>query len=94
MPAGVRVDLHREGRRRAHDGRVSFQGRKNFLFVGHDEAGANLATLQTLVSSCLANEVNPQAYLTDVLLRIDSTPRAELNSLLPWNWRAPPQQTD
>lgn len=69
-------------------------GRKNFLFVGHDEAGANLATLQTLVSSCLANEVNPQAYLTDVLRRIDSTPRAELDSLLPWNWRAPPQQTD
>lgn len=66
-------------------------GRKNFLFVGHDEAGRNLATLQTLVSTCLANGVNPQDYLTDVLLRIDSTPHAELDTLMPWNWRAPPQ---
>lgn len=66
-------------------------GRKNFLFVGHDEAGRNLATLQTLISTCLANGVNPQDYLTDVLLRIDSTPLRDLDTLMPWNWRAPPQ---
>lgn len=61
-------------------------GRKNFLFVGHDEAGKNLATLQTLVSTCLANKVNPQTYLTDVLLRIGSHPHQKIDDLLPWNW--------
>lgn len=65
-------------------------GRKNFLFVGHDEAGRNLAILQTLVSTCIANGVNPQAYLTDVLIRIQTHPQSTIDELLPWNWRAPP----
>lgn len=66
-------------------------GRKNFLFVGHDEAGHNLAVLQTLVSTCLANGVNPQAYLTDVLIQIQTHPQSRIDELLPWNWRAPPR---
>ena len=66
-------------------------GRKNFLFVGHDEAGRNLATLQGLVSTCFANGVNPQSYLTDVLIRIQDHPQSRLDELLPWNWRAPPK---
>jgi transposase len=66
-------------------------GRKNFLFVGHDEAGRNLATLQTLVSTCFANGVNPQAYLTDVLIRIQDHRQSRIDELLPWNWRAPPK---
>lgn len=66
-------------------------GRKNFLFVGHDEAGRNLAILQTLVSTCIANGVNPQDYLTDVLIRIQTHPQSGIDELLPWNWRAPPQ---
>lgn len=66
-------------------------GRKNFLFVGHDQAGHNLAILQTLVSTCTANGVNPQSYLTDVLIRIQDHPQSQLDELLPWNWRAPPK---
>lgn len=66
-------------------------GRKNFLFVGHDEAGKNLATLQTLVSTCLANEINPQTYLTDVLLRIQEHPQSKIAQLLPWNWTPEPR---
>jgi transposase len=65
-------------------------GRKNFLFVGNDEAGRNLATLQTLVSTCLANDINPQSYLTDVLLRIQDHPQSKIVELLPWNWAAEP----
>lgn len=65
-------------------------GRKNFLFVGHDEAGENLAVVQTLVSSCLANKVNPQTYLTDVLMRIASHPHKQIDDLLPWNWHPDP----
>ncbi len=63
-------------------------GRKNFLFVGNDEAGGNLATLQTLVSTCIANDVNPQSYLADVLMRIADHPQSEIDALLPWRWAA------
>ena len=66
-------------------------GRKNFLFVGHDQAGRNFATLQTLVSSCIANNVNPQTYLTDVLMRVQDQPHSQIDELLPWNWRPPPR---
>ena len=66
-------------------------GRKNFLFVGHDEAGRNLAVLQSLVSTCFANGVNPQTYLTDVLIQIQDHPHSRIDELLPWNWRPPPQ---
>ncbi|MFB1485480.1 transposase, partial [Corallococcus sp. RDP092CA] len=36
-------------------------GRKNFLFVGHEAAGENLAGLYALVATCEANGVNPEA---------------------------------
>jgi transposase len=62
-------------------------GRKNFLFVGDDDAGRNLAALQTVVSTCIANGVNPEAYIADVLLRLD-TKSSRIDELLPGNWRA------
>lgn len=62
-------------------------GRKNFLFVGNDGAGENLAVLQSLVSTCVACEVNPQDYLTDVLLRINTHPVTRIDELLPMNWK-------
>ena len=64
-------------------------GRKNFLFVGHDQAGENLAVLQSLVASCIANKVNPQDYLTDVLMRIQDHPHSAIDELLPDQWRPP-----
>jgi hypothetical protein len=42
--------------------RVAALGRKNFLFVGHDEAGEHLARLYSLIATCEANDVNPVAY--------------------------------
>jgi transposase len=39
--------------------------RKNFLFAGNKDAGENLAALYTVVATCVANEVDPLAYLTD-----------------------------
>lgn len=61
-------------------------GRKNFLFVGDHEGGENLATLQTIVSTCLANEINSEAYVADVLLRLENTPSSKIDELLPINW--------
>jgi transposase len=62
-------------------------GRKNFLFVGHDTGGKNLAILQTIVASCVANKVNPQAYLTDVIMRIQHHPQSRIDELLPNQWK-------
>ena len=66
--------------------RVAALGRKNFLFVGHDEAGENLAGLYSLIATCEANDVNPVAYLADVLMRVQSHPASRLDELLPHNW--------
>ena len=66
--------------------RVAALGRKNFLFVGHDEAGENLAGLYSLIATCEANDVNPVAYLADVLLRVQTHPAARIDELLPHNW--------
>lgn len=67
--------------------RIIALGRKNFLFLGNDEAGDHLAVLQTLVSSCELNGVNPWAYLSDVLIRIQTHPASDIDDLLPHNWK-------
>lgn len=65
-------------------------GRKNFLFVGNDEARENLAGLYSLVATCEANDVNPLAYLEDVLIRVHTHPNSRIDELLPHNWHGPP----
>ena len=64
-------------------------GRKNFLFVGHDTGGKNLAILQTIVASCVANKLNPQEYLTDVIMRVQHHPQSRIDELLPHRWKPP-----
>jgi transposase len=61
-------------------------GRKNFLFVGHEAAGENLAGLYALVATCEANGVNPETYLADVLLRVQTHPHSRIGELLPHEW--------
>lgn len=67
--------------------RIIALGRKNFLFVGDDVAGENLAVLQTVVATCIANDVNSEEYIADVLLRLDDTRSSDIDSLLPMNWQ-------
>ena len=66
--------------------RIIALGRDNFRWVGHDESGHNLAVLQTIVATCIANGVNPQDYITDVLLRVQTHPASRIDELLPMNW--------
>jgi transposase len=66
--------------------RVTALGRKNFLFVGHDEAGENLAGLYSLIATCEANEVNPLDYVADVLIRVQTHPASRIDKLLPHCW--------
>jgi transposase len=67
--------------------RAAALGRKNFLFVGSDQAGRNIAGLYALVTTCEANGVNPLDYITDVLIRIQTHPNSRIDELLPYNWR-------
>lgn len=69
--------------------RVIALGRKNFMFVGNNGAGHHLAVLQSLVASCQINGVDPQAYLSDVLIRIQSHPQSQIDELLPNRWKPP-----
>jgi transposase len=72
--------------------RVAALGRKNFLFVGHDDAGENLAGLYSLIATCEANGINPVDYLADVLLRVQTHPASRIDELLPHNWTPPRPQ--
>jgi transposase len=72
--------------------RVAALGPKNFLFVGTDEAGENLAGLYSLIATCEANGVNPVDYLADVLLRVQTHPAARIDELLPHNWTPPTRE--
>jgi len=64
-------------------------GRKNYLFVGNEDCGENTAGLFSLVASCVHNDVEPIAYLTDVLVRVDTHPNHRIDELLPDKWRPP-----
>ena len=67
--------------------RIVALGRKNFLFVGHDIAGKNLAILHTIVATCRLNDIAPYEYIADVLVRVQTHPAARIDELLPMNWR-------
>jgi hypothetical protein len=54
------------------------------LFVGHEDAGDNMAGLYSLVATCEANSVNPIDYLRDVLLRISTHPADRIVSVRSW----------
>jgi hypothetical protein len=64
-------------------------GRKNALFAGADTGAQHWAIIATLIQTAKLNDVDPLAWLTDVLERIVSgrTKRNELPTLLPWNWK-------
>jgi transposase len=64
-------------------------GRKAWLFCGSDRGGQRAAVLYTLIQTTRLNEVDPQAWLADVLARIADHPSSRLGELLPWNWRKP-----
>jgi transposase len=66
--------------------RVAALGRKNFLFVGSDEGGENLASLYTLIATCEANRINAFRYLRDVLIRVQTHPQSKIDDLLPQRW--------
>jgi transposase len=61
-------------------------GRKNYLFVGSDRGGRTAATWYSLVGGCKRHQVDPFAYLKDVVERLATHPPDALGELLPDAW--------
>ena len=62
-------------------------GRKSWLFAGSDRGGQRAAVMYALIVTAKMNDVDPQAWLADVLARIADHPASRLDELLPWNWK-------
>ena len=61
-------------------------GRKAWLFAGSDRGGQRAAFLYSLIVTAKLNDIDPQAWLADVLARIADHPANRIDELLPWNW--------
>jgi transposase len=62
-------------------------GRKSWLFAGSERGAERAAVMATLIMTAKLNDIDPQAWLADVLARIAEQPAQSLDDLLPWNWR-------
>ena len=89
-----------------HDGRICLSnnaaeralrgialGRRSWLFAGSDRGGERAAAMYSLIVTAKLNDIDPRAWLADVLARINDHPASRLHELLPWNWRKPAQDT-
>ena len=61
-------------------------GRRNWLFIGHEDAGERAALFYTLVASCRVHGINPMEYLRDVLTRLPSAKNSEIDHFTPEAW--------
>jgi transposase len=61
-------------------------GRKSWLFAGSERGAERAALMYTLIQTAKLNDVDPQAWLADVLAHIADTPQTQLAELLPWKW--------
>jgi len=69
-------------------------GRKNWLFVGHDDAGTVNATFTSLLASCRLCKVEPWTYLRDVFCLLPSWPEHRLLELAPVEWKNTRERDD
>jgi transposase len=67
-------------------------GRRSWLFAGSDRGGQRAAMMYSLIVTAKMNDVDPQAWLADVLARIAAHPVQRLDELLPWAWQAHQQR--
>ena len=62
-------------------------GRKSWLFAGSDRGGQRAAAMLSLIVTAKMNDVDPRAWMADVLARIAGHPAHQLADLLPWIWK-------
>ena len=65
-------------------------GRKSWMFCGSDRGGQRAAAMYSLIITAKMNDIDPQAWLADVLARIATHPVHRLDELLPWHWKLAP----
>ena len=61
-------------------------GRRNWTFAGSQRGADRAAVMLTMITTCRLNDVDPKAWLADVLARIADIPTSRLQELLPWQW--------
>ena len=69
--------------------RPSGVGKKNFLFIGHPDAGWRSAVIYSVVVSCQRRGLDLWQYLKDVFARLPSATTSQLADFLPRNWKPP-----
>ena len=62
-------------------------GRRNWTFAGSQRGADRAAVMLTLITSARLNDIDPKAWLADVLARIADLPASRLHELLPWEWK-------
>jgi hypothetical protein len=63
-------------------------GRKSWLFAGSERGGGRAAFMYSLIVTAKMNDVDPQAWLADVLARLPDMTASQVPDLLPWNWKS------
>lgn len=63
-------------------------GRKSWLFAGSERGGDRAAFMYTLIVTAKMNDIDPQAWMADVLARLPNTTVSRVHELLPWHWKA------
>lgn len=69
-------------------------GRKNWYFLGSDEGGQTAEVLLSIISTCKRHKVNPSEYLQDIIEILTNNPDADLDPLLPHNWKKNREASD
>ena len=76
-----RLEINNEPLR--NSGSTHFIGKKNFLFIGHPEAGQRSAVIYSVLGSCRRHGINPAEYLQDVFERLPKAKTSEVPALTP-----------
>lgn len=63
-------------------------GRKSWLFAGSERGGDRAAFMYSLIVTAKMNDIDPQAWLADVLARLPDMAASQVPDLLPWNWKS------
>jgi transposase len=64
-------------------------GRKSWLFAGSERGGDRAAFMYSLIVTAKLNDIDPQAWLADVLARLPNMTASQVPDPLPWNWQPP-----
>ena len=67
-------------------------GRKSWLFAGSERGGDRAAFMYSLIVTAKMNDIDPQAWLADVLAKLPNTTASRVPDLLPWNWQPAERQ--